>query len=283
MGILKNVYIDLGFLNPGKYLKSKQSSEPVSFDEKLPEIPKPLVEKNLSPLKAPTKIPRELPKLPVEIFNKFNEPQKEIKVETKNEIVNIDNLPDTTFFNNLIDEINNGDALTGSREVIHKDILKEMKNYWENKNYDYQKEIKDRELEKSLIEKLNNLHSLELEWQKSQLCFEKLQDKIRKKELEIESRITELKKLFKRYHLEMNVKEDFYFILLNGKKIRNLIELKSELKNMPDEVFQFHVNQHKDDFSKWINDIVGFKDLADQLNKIKSKNIYLEFLKRYCE
>jgi hypothetical protein len=58
----------------------------------------------------------------------------------------------------------------------------------------------------------------------------------------------------------------------NGWIIKNLKELPIALENMSDETFVYHVNKGKNDFAKWIDDVIGDKELAKGIGKIGKKN-----------
>tara|TARA_Y100000310_G_C20689043_1_gene820990 strand:- start:773 stop:1390 length:618 start_codon:yes stop_codon:yes gene_type:complete len=76
-----------------------------------------------------------------------------------------------------------------------------------------------------------------------------------------------------------DVKADHHFILKTGDAIKNLEDLLKQLRGMDDDTFLHHVNDHKNDFSKWINDIIKDKDLADSLGSIIKKAEMLHTVK----
>lgn len=63
-----------------------------------------------------------------------------------------------------------------------------------------------------------------------------------------------------------------YFILTNGQPIKNIKELADTLEEIREEVYQHHVNQHKNDFSTWIKHVFEEHGLADELAQIKDKD-----------
>lgn|SRR3989338_604714 len=79
-----------------------------------------------------------------------------------------------------------------------------------------------------------------------------------------------------------DTKPEFYFRLINGKKIKNPFGLINALDRMPDEVFYHHVNPQRNDFSNWIRDIFKQKKLADEMSKAQSRDgtqlILLKFI-----
>ena len=62
------------------------------------------------------------------------------------------------------------------------------------------------------------------------------------------------------------------FWVNNGPVVKNIEELANALPQLSDETFQHHANKDKNDFSSWINDVVGDKKLANDLLSSKDKN-----------
>lgn len=58
---------------------------------------------------------------------------------------------------------------------------------------------------------------------------------------------------------------DKYFWLVSGKPIRSLLELFDKLKELTDEEFDHHLNEKKNDFHQWINDVFGEHKLAEMV------------------
>ncbi len=75
------------------------------------------------------------------------------------------------------------------------------------------------------------------------------------------------------------VKADHHFILKTGEAISNLEDLHSKLRGMNEDTFSHHVNDDKNDFKNWINDIIKDKDLAESLGSIIKKNEMLHTVK----
>jgi len=70
------------------------------------------------------------------------------------------------------------------------------------------------------------------------------------------------------------------FWVHNGPIVKNLKELLASLKKMKKDTFRHHVNKEKNDFSKWIQDVLGHKKLAEDLKKIRSKKSLMEKIER---
>jgi hypothetical protein len=62
-----------------------------------------------------------------------------------------------------------------------------------------------------------------------------------------------------------------YFRLEDGRVIKHFSELPSALQTMDDKSFNSHVNDSKNDFSRWIGDVFGYDNLAGQLDGIRSR------------
>lgn len=60
------------------------------------------------------------------------------------------------------------------------------------------------------------------------------------------------------------------FWVNNGPVLRNMEELANALPQMSDENYSYHINKEKNDFSRWVNDVIGDKKLANDL--LSSRN-----------
>ncbi|PIR57755.1 MAG: hypothetical protein COU71_02410 [Parcubacteria group bacterium CG10_big_fil_rev_8_21_14_0_10_38_31] len=61
------------------------------------------------------------------------------------------------------------------------------------------------------------------------------------------------------------------FWVNSGPIVRSLPDLVEALKTMSDEQYSYHVNDDKNDFSRWIEDVLGDKTLAKALMKYKTR------------
>ncbi len=68
-----------------------------------------------------------------------------------------------------------------------------------------------------------------------------------------------------------DVPDDKRFWCHDGRNIRNLRELRKALSDMSDETFQYHLGGGRNDFSKWIREVVGDDKLAEDFSKAKSR------------
>ena len=75
--------------------------------------------------------------------------------------------------------------------------------------------------------------------------------------------------------------EGKYFYVHNGMTLRNLDELAVSLELMDGKIFEYHVNNDKNDFSNWVKEVIKEEDLAKELFDIKSKTASAERIKKY--
>ncbi len=68
-----------------------------------------------------------------------------------------------------------------------------------------------------------------------------------------------------------SIKPDLYFVLADGKPIKNLLELVDALDDISDDTFMSHVNECKNDFSAWISNVFGEHELAKLVGKLKTR------------
>ncbi len=61
------------------------------------------------------------------------------------------------------------------------------------------------------------------------------------------------------------------FWTCNGFIVYNLYDLLDALRKMDNSSFKYHVNQNKNDFSRWIEGTIGEKKLAKQLLRVKTQ------------
>ncbi|MBI2548589.1 hypothetical protein HYW21_04530 [Candidatus Woesearchaeota archaeon] len=62
-----------------------------------------------------------------------------------------------------------------------------------------------------------------------------------------------------------DVHEDVHFVLMDGRRLKNLLELVDALDTMGDDIYHHHVNESRNDFYNWIHDVYHEIDLANQI------------------
>ncbi len=65
--------------------------------------------------------------------------------------------------------------------------------------------------------------------------------------------------------------EEYHFVLADGRKLRDMLELVEGLEHMSDDIYRHHVNETRNDFSTWLRDVFNEDELADEIAKINNK------------
>ena len=71
--------------------------------------------------------------------------------------------------------------------------------------------------------------------------------------------------------LSEKVPAEYVFWCHDGTVFSDVNELVTGLLSMTDEVFTYHSNPEKHDFSNWIRDIIGDEILADELARASDR------------
>lgn len=71
------------------------------------------------------------------------------------------------------------------------------------------------------------------------------------------------------------------FWTCDGRVVRNIYELADTIESMGDESFVYHVNDdhNKNDFAKWIREVLDDSELARRLEKVRYKKMYVEIIR----
>ena len=80
-----------------------------------------------------------------------------------------------------------------------------------------------------------------------------------------------------------NLEGEKQFWLCSGQQLSNLTELVCALETMSDDIFNYHVNESKNDFSSWILDCFQDKTLATAIMKIPSRQKSALKIKSYLD
>jgi hypothetical protein len=65
--------------------------------------------------------------------------------------------------------------------------------------------------------------------------------------------------------------QEKHFVVADGKRLKNIIELADALETMTEDVFSHHANEFKNDFSSWVRDVFYDHSLADDISRAKNK------------
>ena len=80
------------------------------------------------------------------------------------------------------------------------------------------------------------------------------------------------KKSMKKKDILKDSKSDHYFFVNDGAVLKNVLDLSKQLDKMTDDIFKYHVNEMRNDFSNWIKDVFKEEKLAKELLKTTDKD-----------
>jgi len=69
-----------------------------------------------------------------------------------------------------------------------------------------------------------------------------------------------------------DVAADKVFRCHDGRVMKNLDELSVALREMSDDTFRYHVTADKNDFSKWVEDVIGDHELSAVLKNSSTRS-----------
>jgi len=69
---------------------------------------------------------------------------------------------------------------------------------------------------------------------------------------------------------------DKSFKLCNGKILKNFKDLKKYIVEMPDEVYNFHVNSKGNDFAFWIKNCLNMNEVASSIAAVRKKETFIK-------
>ncbi|MBN1792576.1 hypothetical protein JW826_02735 [Candidatus Woesearchaeota archaeon] len=75
----------------------------------------------------------------------------------------------------------------------------------------------------------------------------------------------------KDHPLRKDAPQENFFVLCNGKPVRNVKELADIMDGIEDHVFSHHVRPEHNDFAVWVKDIFKDVELAEKLSETKDK------------
>lgn len=76
------------------------------------------------------------------------------------------------------------------------------------------------------------------------------------------------------------IKEEHYFIVVDGSALKSLRELAEALDTMSDDAFYYHVTKEKNDFANWVRDVFNEAGLAEKLVNAQTREKHeIEVLK----
>ena len=63
-----------------------------------------------------------------------------------------------------------------------------------------------------------------------------------------------------------------HFVTMDNKRLRHLFDLAAALESMEDIIFKQHVNQFKNDFSRWVKDVFHHEELSYRMSKAGTRH-----------
>lgn len=83
----------------------------------------------------------------------------------------------------------------------------------------------------------------------------------------------------------INASDPDCFWINNGDVVRNLKQFAKSLESMSNEQFGHHVTKNKNDFAKWIKEILKDSECANAISKVRTRKTILskvnDSLKKY--
>ena len=64
---------------------------------------------------------------------------------------------------------------------------------------------------------------------------------------------------------------EHHFVVADGRKLKNIIELADALETMTEEIFRHHANEFKNDFSSWVKDVFYDHSLAEDITRARNR------------
>ena len=64
---------------------------------------------------------------------------------------------------------------------------------------------------------------------------------------------------------------EHHFVVADGRKLKNIIELADALETMTEEIFRHHANEFKNDFASWVKDVFYDHSLAEDISRAKNR------------
>lgn len=65
---------------------------------------------------------------------------------------------------------------------------------------------------------------------------------------------------------------EHYFVLVDGRTLKDVKELADVLEDMHENTWGHHVNNERNDFANWVNDIFKEEELARQIRESQGKH-----------
>ena len=155
-----------------------------------------------------------------------------------------------------------------------------MRKYHEDAREKEKISAEKNRLDSLISKKMWELEMLEEGWYLLRRELETKQILLEEREKLIDMKVGEFQELMRKAKESEKVKEsekadmpaDKFFVLADGEKISSLGGLKQALKTMDEHIFMHHVNEKRNDFSRWIRHVFGDAQLADKMLSAKTRD-----------
>lgn len=215
-------------------------------------------------------------------------PDEELKIEIKDNTQKDKsikkNVVNSSFLSKLHEHIKSNPKKVSV--ISPADLVSKMKEFHDSVNYGHDFFIHEQDAETQIEKKIRDIKEIEDDWLLSKKEVESAESKLLEKELELQNRFAELKKLmtsvnnFKLFNSVCEPSREF--VLLDGEHIKSIKDLMYKLADMSDATYYHHVNNSRNDFSNWIRYVFGAQELADAIRFSENRQDMLNLLKTSC-
>ena len=80
-------------------------------------------------------------------------------------------------------------------------------------------------------------------------------------------------------YVHIDVPDNKAFFVCDGSTLKNIRQLEECFERIPDDMYTHHCNDQKNDFARWIHDVMGETKLADKLVHKNKNEARLEIVK----
>lgn len=187
-----------------------------------------------------------------------------------------------SFFEDLERRYREEKVSLNAHVVSSSDLVKKMRVFHESRMSGKEFFLHEGDVDAGVYKKLLELKEMEDEWLLRLKEFDAAKALLFEKEVEIEAKIEDFKRLLKGGDLfklfYKHVSGANAFRLSNGVFLFSLADLRHALLDMPDSVFHFHVSGERNDFASWILHVFGEEELAERVRRALSRDAMLRVL-----
>lgn len=193
------------------------------------------------------------------------------------------NVLSSSFFSKLRDNIEDKDSGRFNKDINSKNVVGKMKDFHESLRSKSDFLLHEKDIDSRINSKVDELKVLENNWLVSVKKFESAERDLLDRELEVENKLEELKKLMsaadRHRVLYKACDAGSEFITVDGEVLHSLQELLYVLPHMSEASFRHHVNSERNDFYSWTRDVFNNSELAEYILKADSRSELIDVLK----